>query len=82
MNADNQPQLNDPLWTRDCTIVTIGTVVSMFGNAMSGFAMSLIYTLDFISAGLCLIAAIIMSTGWFSFPVSAVLYKGTGIARL
>ena len=29
------------LWTRDFTIITLGSVVSMFGNAMSGFAMSL-----------------------------------------
>ena len=29
------------LWTRDFTIITVGSVVSMFGNAMSGFAMSL-----------------------------------------
>ena len=30
-----------PLWTRDFTIITIGSVVSMLGNSMSGFAMSL-----------------------------------------
>ena len=29
------------LWTRDFTIITAGSVISMFGNAMSGFAMSL-----------------------------------------
>lgn len=29
------------LWTRDFTILTLGSVVSMLGNAMSGFAMSL-----------------------------------------
>ena len=29
------------LWTRDFTIITLGSAVSMFGNAMSGFAMSL-----------------------------------------
>ena len=29
------------LWTRDFTISTLGSIVSMFGNAMSGFAMSL-----------------------------------------
>lgn len=29
------------LWTRDFSIISLGSVVSMFGNAMSGFAMSL-----------------------------------------
>ncbi|MBR0373334.1 MAG: MFS transporter [Mogibacterium sp.] len=108
-NQENKPGL----WTRDFSIITIGTVVSMFGNAMSGFAMSLmvldiskstllyavyiamytipqlitplfsgavldrysrkrtIYTLDFLSAGLYLIMAGVLATGWFSFPVFA-----------
>ncbi len=111
------PQLNttpNPLWTRDFTIITLGSVISMCGNAMSGFAMSLmvldiststllyaiymsmytipqlimpiisgaildrhsrkvtIYTLDFISAGLYLIMAIVLATGWFSFPIFAI----------
>ncbi|MEG2214504.1 MAG: MFS transporter [Oscillospiraceae bacterium] len=30
------------LWTRDFTIITLGTVVSMLGNAISGFAISLL----------------------------------------
>ena len=101
------------LWTRDFTIITAGTVISMFGNAMADFAMSLmvldisgstllyavylamytipqiimpifsgaildrysrkktIYMLDFISAGLYLVMAWALSTGWFSFPVFA-----------
>ena len=25
------------LWTRDFTIITLGSVISMFGNAMAGF---------------------------------------------
>lgn len=107
--AENQ----NPLWTRDFSIITIGSIVSMFGNALAGFAISLlvldytkssflyaiyiivytlpqiimpifsgavldrfsrkrtIYTLDFISAGLYVIAAVMLSTGWFSFPVLA-----------
>lgn len=32
---------SNPLWTRDFTIITAGSVVSMFGNNMAGFAMSL-----------------------------------------
>ena len=35
----NKP--SNPLWTRDFTILTVGSVISMFGNAMTGFAMSL-----------------------------------------
>ena len=107
MKTSNQ----NPLWTRDFTIITIGSVVSMFGNAMAGFAMSLmvldisestllyaifiaaftvpqlfmplisgafldrfsrkktIYTLDFVSAFLDILMAVILFTGWFSFPV-------------
>ena len=105
---------NSPLWTRDFTIITVGTVISMLGNAIGGFAMSLmvldisqstllyavylamftipqlimplfsgaildrysrkrtIYTLDFISAGLHLVMAVILATGWFSFPFFAM----------
>ena len=105
---------SNPLWTRDFTILPVGSVISMFGNAMTGFAMSLmvldlsnstllyaiylamytlpqlfmpivsgaildrqsrkktIYTLDFISAGLYLLLAGVLATGWFSFPVFAV----------
>ena len=103
-----------PLWTRDFTIITLGSVVSMFGNALSGFAMSLmvldiskstflyaiyiamytipqllvpifsgavldrfsrkktIYTLDFISAFLHILLAVLLGTGWFSFPLFAL----------
>lgn len=31
-----------PLWTRDFTILTLGTVVSMLGNAVAGFAIGLL----------------------------------------
>ena len=107
MKTNNQA----PLWTRDFTIITIGSVISMFGNELAGFAMSLmvldvsgstllyaiflaaftlpqlfaplisgafldrfsrkktIYTLDFISAFLDILMAVIIFTGWFSFPV-------------
>ncbi|WP_026511436.1 MULTISPECIES: MFS transporter [unclassified Butyrivibrio] len=40
MEKDNNTNSN-PLWTRDFTIITLGSVVSMFGNGMAGFAMSL-----------------------------------------
>lgn len=35
-----------PLWTKNFTIITLGTVVSMLGNAISGFAIGLL-VLDF-----------------------------------
>ncbi|MBR5976580.1 MAG: MFS transporter [Clostridia bacterium] len=109
------------LWTKDFTIITIGSLVSMLGNTMSGFAMSLlvldytgstlayaiyiacfmlpqlvmpifsgaildrfsrlktIYTLDFVSAGLYLLFAILLGKGWFSFPILAItcVFLGT-----
>ena len=37
----NNTHPSPSLWTRDFTIITIGSVISMFGNALSGFAMSL-----------------------------------------
>ncbi|MBR5429027.1 MAG: MFS transporter [Firmicutes bacterium] len=35
-----------PLWNRDFTIITLGSVISMFGNALAGFAVSL-FVLDY-----------------------------------
>ncbi len=43
--------MTKPLWTRDFTIITIGSVVSMFGNSMAGFAMSLM-VLDYTGSTL------------------------------
>ena len=102
------------LWTRDFTIITLGSAVSMLGNALSGFAMSLmvldisgstflyaiyvvmytlpqlvmpmfggafldrfsrkkmIYTLDYVSAGMYVFMGVILRTGWFSFPLFAI----------
>ena len=113
-HMDSEKKTASPLWTRDFTIITVGSVVSMLGNALSGFAMSLmvldiskstllyavyiamytlpqlfvpivsgaildrfsrkrtIYTLDFISSFLYAVMAVILATGWFSFPVFAV----------
>ena len=41
MSEMKQMKKTPSLWTRDFTIITLGSVVSMFGNSMSGFAMSL-----------------------------------------
>ena len=38
----NDLEIRKPLWTRDFTIITVGSVVSMLGNSMAGFALSLI----------------------------------------
>lgn len=106
---------SNPLWTRDFTIITVGSLVSMLGNSLSGFAMSLlvldytqssllyalymflytlpqvavpllsgpfldrfsrkkvVYTLDFMSAGIYLTMGALLWNGWFRFPVLAVL---------
>lgn len=40
-----------PLWTRDFTIITLGSVVSMLGNSMAGFALSLL-VLDYTGSSL------------------------------
>lgn len=97
------------LWTRDFTIITLGSVVSMLGNSMAGFAMSLmvldvskstwmfaiymasftvpqllvpifsgavldrfsrkkmIYLLDFASAALYALLAVVLHMGWYHF---------------
>ncbi|MBQ2146975.1 MAG: MFS transporter, partial [Firmicutes bacterium] len=34
--------MENKLWTRDFTIITLGSVVSMLGGQMAGFAMSLL----------------------------------------
>ena len=102
------------LWTRDFTIITLGSVISMFGNAMAGFATSLfvldytdtplyyavfvflytlpqlaapliagplmdrfsrrktIYSLDFLSARLYLLIALILHLGLMRFWLLAV----------
>ena len=46
------------LWTRDFTIITLGTVVSMLGNCISGFAISLL-VLDY--TGSTLLYAVFMA---------------------
>ena len=111
---EDQIQKPNRLWTHDFTIITLGSMVSMLGNSMSGFAMSLlildytqspmyyavylaiftlpqivmpifsgaildrfsrkktIYTLDFMSAVLYAVAAVILGAGWFNFAVFAV----------
>ncbi|MDO4572516.1 MAG: MFS transporter [Clostridia bacterium] len=100
---------NGRLWTKDFSIITFGTVVSMLGNAVSGFAIGLlvldytdsvflyaffmvcynlprivlpifagpyldrfsrsrvIYTLDFISAGLYALIFLLLLSGFFNY---------------
>lgn len=60
MNSNN-PSVKKTLWTRDFTIITLGSVVSMFGNAMSGFAMSLL-VLDYTNSSLLYAIYIVIYT--------------------
>ena len=119
----NTPRQTDTLWTRDFTIITIGSVISMLGNSLTSFAMSLmvldytnssmmyaiymvlytlpqlltpiisgaildrfsrkkmIYTLDFISAGIYLLMAITLMQGIFNFPMFAAVIFILGIIQ-
>lgn len=38
----NSPTKSPSLWTKDFTIITVGSAISMLGNAISGFSMSLL----------------------------------------
>jgi len=49
------------LWTKDFTIITLGSVVSMMGNAMSGFAMSLL-VLDYTDSSFLYALYIVLFT--------------------
>ena len=106
---ENTPK--QTLWTRDFTILTLGSVVSMVGSTLSWFAISImvldytgstflyvlfnvsfqlpslvfpllagpyldrmsrkkaIYRLDFLSAGLYLLIAFLLWSGWFNYPI-------------
>ena len=119
----NTPRQTDTLWTRDFTIITIGSVISMLGNSLTSFAMSLmvldytnssmlyaiymvlftlpqlvtpiisgaildrfsrkkmIYSLDFISAGIYLLMAITLMQGIFNFPMFAAVIFILGIIQ-
>ena len=39
---EQKPAVQKPLWTKDFTIITLGSIVSMIGNALAGFALSLL----------------------------------------
>ena len=110
-----EQQVKQPsLWTRDFTIITVGSVISMFGNALAGFAISLfvldytdkpiyyavfvflytlpqltaplvagplmdrfsrrktVYLLDFLTAGLDLVIALILHLGHMHFWLLAL----------
>lgn len=49
------------LWTRDFTIITAGTVVSLFGSAISGFAMGLM-VLDYTGSTFLYAAYMVLYT--------------------
>ena len=112
-NTEKKSQAS--LWTRDFTIITVGSVISMFGNALAGFAISLfvldytdmplyyavfvflytlpqlaapliagplmdrfsrrktIYSLDFLSAGVYLLIALVLHLGLMRFWLLAAM---------
>ena len=43
--------MQNKLWTKDFTTITLGSVVSMMGNSIAGFAMSL-FVLDYMESTL------------------------------
>ncbi len=51
MEDKDPPLSRNPLWTRDFTILTVGTVVSMLGSALTTFAMDLM-VLDYTGSTL------------------------------
>lgn len=54
-------QKKNTLWTKDFTIITLGSVVSMLGNSMSGFAMSLL-VLDYTDSSFLYALYIVLFT--------------------
>ena len=50
MKEQTTTKPNNRLWTRDFTIITLGSVISMLGNDAAGFAMSLL-VLDYTGSG-------------------------------
>ena len=114
--------VKNKLWTRDFTILTLGTVVSMLGNAVAGFAIGLlvldktdsvmlyalfmvcyslprivlpmiagpyldrfsrkrvIYTLDFISAGLFAVFFLLLLKGYFNYTAFLLMSMVIGSA--
>lgn len=45
----NGKKMNKKLWTKDFTIITLGSTISMLGNAVSGFAIGIL-VLDYTSS--------------------------------
>ena len=71
------PQPKAKLWTRDFTIITLGSVISMLGNSMSGFALSLL-VLDYTGSNL--LYAIYVAT--FTLPqVVMPIFSGAILDR-
>lgn len=108
------------LWTYDFTVITIGSFISLVGNALSNFALSLlvldytgstflymlfqvsfqlpimicpvlagpyldrmsrkkvIYTLDFLSAGIYFLLFLLLRGGWFNYPALLAVSFLTG----
>lgn len=56
-----ETQEKNPLWTRNFTIITLGSVVSLCGNSIAGFALSLL-VLDLTGSGMMYAAFVAVYT--------------------
>ena len=61
------------LWTKNFTILSLGTVVSTLGNAVSGFAISLL-VLDYTGSTLlyAIVSNVQSAQGHYAIPCRAV----------
>ena len=76
--TDNKAETKkNSLWTKDFSIITAGSVISMFGNAMSGFAMSLL-VLDYTQSTLLYSIYVVL----FTLPqIIMPVFSGTFVDR-
>ena len=88
-----ETQPKNRLWTYDFTVITIGSVVSMVGGTLSGFAVSLV-VLDYTSSTLYYRVVVIRAplqglcytvrdaVDWFQPPTTRWFQKGSNHSPL
>ena len=69
--------MNSKLWTRNFTIITLGSIVSMLGNSVSGFAIGLM-VLDYTNSTFLFALFMVI----YNLPkVAAPLFAGPYVDR-